>query len=66
MTCMNAQEQSVSPQFEVLEVTTDVERTGGELRQPWQTPEVTRLEIKRTMLTSGAATDGVTSGPQPG
>lgn len=63
---MNAQEQSVSPQFEVPVVTTDIERTGGELRQPWQTPEVTRLEIKRTMNSSGQGTDGITSAPQPG
>ena len=63
---MNADEQSVSRQFEFLEVTTDVERTGGELRQPWQTPEVTRLEIKRTMNSSGQGNDGNTSAPLPG
>ena len=62
---MNAQEQSVSPQFEVPVVTTDIERTGGELRQPWQTPEVTRLEIKRTMNGTGNFNDGTTSTAQP-
>ena len=63
---MNAQEQSLSPQFEAQVVTTDIEPTGGELRQPWQTPEVTRLEIKRTMNSSGQGNDGNTSAPLPG
>ena len=62
---MNAQEQSVSPQFEVSVVTTDVERTDSEVRQPWQTPEVTRLEIKRTMNGTGNFNDGTTSTAQP-
>ena len=62
---MNAQEQSVSPQFEVSVVTTDVERTDSEVRQPWQTPEVTRLEIKRTMNGTGNFNDGTTSTVQP-
>ena len=62
---MNAQEQSVSPQFEVSVVTTDVERTDNEVRQPWQTPEVTRLEIKRTMNGTGNFNDGTTSTAQP-
>ncbi len=62
---MNAQEQSVSPQFEVSVGTTDVERTDSEVRQPWQTPEVTRLEIKRTMNGTGNFNDGTTSTAQP-
>lgn len=62
---MNVQDQGsrVQTQAPIADIDHDPSRV--ELRHPWQTPEVTQLEIRRTMNSSGQSTDGITSAPLP-
>ena len=58
---MNAQDQTTVVQANISASNIEDDRIIQNLRRPWQTPEVTHLEIKRTMNSSGAFNDGVTS-----
>ena len=58
---MNAYDQPATVQTNVPTVNAQDNPANSDMRQVWQTPEATHLEIKRTMNTSGIFTDGPTT-----
>jgi hypothetical protein len=63
---MDTQEQPSAVEAGGADVAAEIGAGSQDGRLPWQTPEVTRMEIKRTMNSSGQGTDGITSAPLPG
>ena len=53
------QQQRQEQQFDIQHISLDGEISNySGKRQPWQTPEITHLQVKRTMVGSGASGDG--------